>query len=687
MKFNSIIFRVYFIFILIFILIMGAAYKSRLFVNKIKDDASIINKTGQLRYKFYKMMWLSHMIVKTNMENSKTDKDVINNQNLKKELQDELRNFEYLVHNVIFKYLNEESELFNYIKNIDIIWEKDFKPLFIQISKSNYNSSFKNMEEILYDLNSKVESLFNKIDLFVTKLEKNYDYKIRNFMKIRVLVLGTILLIFIWSLIYINKNLLTPIRKLVRELEKIKNDNYNVDIDFKVKNEIGELAETIVEMAESIKANIENRNKIIDISSELLKIKGDDFYNKICEILCKNFNLDLVWLGFPNDNDKTVRIVASSGKAQEYIKDMIVKYDESEYRNSPTGKSIKEKRIVKIDNLELSDEFYPWLNKAKIYDLKSLMAIPLLNENNNVVAVLNLYSCKSSFFDEKLIKDLEIIINQVTLAIENKLILENLNYLVAERTKELVYAKEQAEAANKAKSEFLSTMSHELKTPLNSIIGFSNILSVADDLKEDYKEYVNYIKKSGDRLLSLINDILDVSRIDAEHQKPFFEDVDIREITFNVLNLFKEKEMKRENKIKVEIDEDVSVIRADKRMLKQILFYLLDNAIKFTPNEKDIGIKIRKYEEDNEDFILFEVWDNGIGISDEDQKKLFKAFSQVDASYKRKYEGIGIGLFLCKKLVELHDGKIWVESKVGEGSCFKFIIPENGEIRGKGTDS
>ncbi|MFH2137347.1 MAG: ATP-binding protein [Candidatus Omnitrophota bacterium] len=244
-------------------------------------------------------------------------------------------------------------------------------------------------------------------------------------------------------------------------------------------------------------------------------------------------------------------------------------------------------------------------------------------------------------------------------------------------TQELEKARIFAEEANRSKSVFLSNMSHELRTPLNAIIGFSQILKdegagVFDDIQ---KEYLTDIEQSGKRLLALINDILDVTKVDAGKMELRPASINLKEIIMSSLAMIKEKALKRRITLVEDLETDVGMVFADERKVKQIMFNLLSNAVKFTPEGGKIGIGI-KNNENNE--AVISVWDTGIGIEPEDAEKVFAEFEQVDADYSRKYSGTGLGMPLTKKLVELHGGKIWFESEgKDKGVCFSFTLPKH----------
>jgi PAS domain S-box-containing protein len=233
------------------------------------------------------------------------------------------------------------------------------------------------------------------------------------------------------------------------------------------------------------------------------------------------------------------------------------------------------------------------------------------------------------------------------------------------------------EYASKTKSEFLANMSHELRTPLNSIIGFSELLqdSAMTKLEEKQLHYLDNVITSSKFLLNLINDILDLSRVEAGKIELVIEKISLPVIMNDVLTLMKEKAFKHKVNLKQELDPELTHIDVDPQRFKQIMFNLLSNSVKFSkPEGGTITIKSKK----EEDMVRISVSDTGIGIREEDIGKLFTEFEQLDSGITKQYGGTGLGLAISKKLIELHGGRIWVESKVGEGSTFTFTLPIKG---------
>ncbi len=267
---------------------------------------------------------------------------------------------------------------------------------------------------------------------------------------------------------------------------------------------------------------------------------------------------------------------------------------------------------------------------------------------------------------------------------------------------EIVLSKRRAEAANQAKSEFLANMSHELRTPLNHIMGFTELVldKQFGDLNEVQGEYLNDALQSSRHLLSLINDILDLSKVEAGRLELEVAEIHLRMLLEGSLSMVQEKAMKHRIRLLSDINGIPEAIQADERRLKQILYNLLSNAVKFTPDggsvtlsaryltfrdgqwltrdEQPVGLPLDRDDQlmRGEGLIDISVQDTGIGIKGEDLQRIFAPFEQVESSSSRRFAGTGLGLSLTKRLVELHGGRIWAESEgQGKGSQFIFVIP------------
>lgn len=266
---------------------------------------------------------------------------------------------------------------------------------------------------------------------------------------------------------------------------------------------------------------------------------------------------------------------------------------------------------------------------------------------------------------------------------------EHLEEKVMERTRELRKANSELERSNTIKSRFIATMSHELRTPLNSILGFSELLGEdrAGTLTDKQKRYVSNIYHSGSHLLQLINNILDLAKIESGkmelHPEHFFVPQAIDEVTSVIRPLFDKKHLA----FGIAIDPEVAHITADRIKFKQVLYNLLSNAVKFTPERGEVVLHAGMVADPVSaadsapvaDHLQISITDSGIGIRPEDQERIFSEFEQVDSSYARRFEGTGLGLALTRRLVELHGGQIFVESRENKGSTFTFILPPGEE--------
>ena len=238
---------------------------------------------------------------------------------------------------------------------------------------------------------------------------------------------------------------------------------------------------------------------------------------------------------------------------------------------------------------------------------------------------------------------------------------------VEARTKEL-------ERALRAKDEFLANMSHELRTPLNAILGLSESLLelTSGSLNEKQQKYIGMISESGNHLLSLINDILDLAKIEAGQIVLNINEANVREVCQASLRMINELAHKKNQQVSLEVDE-IEAFWADERRLKQVLVNLLSNAVKFTPEEGKLGLEV--HGDQKEKRVMFTVWDNGIGISESDLPRLFQPFVQLDSSLSREAAGTGLGLALVAQMVRLHGGSVAVESQPGQGSRFTVTLP------------
>jgi signal transduction histidine kinase len=291
---------------------------------------------------------------------------------------------------------------------------------------------------------------------------------------------------------------------------------------------------------------------------------------------------------------------------------------------------------------------------------RALLALPLL-QDERIVGALVVRRRAAGRFEQATVELLQTFAAQSVLAIQN-----------ARLFREIEEKSRQLEVVSRHKSEFLANMSHELRTPLNAIIGFSEVLAerMFGEVNEKQEEYLQDILASGRHLLSLINDILDLSKVEAGRMELEVGTFSLREALENGLTMLKERAGRHGIALGLEIDPDLDLIEADERKVKQVVFNLLSNAVKFTPDGGRVEVAARQVDGE----VQIAVSDTGVGITPEDQAHIFEEFRQVGQG-TAKAEGTGLGLALTKKFIEFHGGRIWVESRVGVGSTFTFALP------------
>ncbi|MDQ7011365.1 MAG: ATP-binding protein [Mariprofundaceae bacterium] len=402
------------------------------------------------------------------------------------------------------------------------------------------------------------------------------------------------------------------------------------------------------------------------------------------------------------------RIVAAAGPAAKAGKDALIPFN-----GSPARLAVRDKKPVLVTNIE-EDPRFGRPNKSA-YVSPSFLCLPI-SINRKVIGVVNLAAKRTQeTFNEDDVRFLSLMIGEIRFALENARLyaelkennkrlqkqaielneeiarrkkVENelsrhqrhLEELVSRRTKELEAARDRAEAANRTKSAFLANISHELRTPLTAITGFSELMAdgLAGPVSKKQQKYLQDIIESSHELLALINNLLDLSKMEVGEMELQLSTFEVRELLETTLSLAMETAKAKGLEVTMDVEEDTGEITADVQKIRQVIHNLLANAIKFTPNGS-ISVYAGKMKpetgESVEDSIIIKVADTGIGITAEDQEKLFCHFLQLDDSLSRHYGGAGLGLILSRKIVELHGGHIWVESTPGEGSVFGFTLP------------
>jgi len=331
------------------------------------------------------------------------------------------------------------------------------------------------------------------------------------------------------------------------------------------------------------------------------------------------------------------------------------------------GEGTVGRTAITLEPIQVPDITVPGAHESRLREnliesgIRAILAVPMVREGQ-LIGCLGVTRNRVGEFAAETIDLLRTFATQSALAIQNARLYQE----IADKSRQL-------EAASRHKSEFLANMSHELRTPLNAVIGFSEVLlqRMFGALNDKQDEYLKDIYASGLHLLSLINDILDLSKIEAGRMELASAPFHLPTALENAVTLVKERAGRHGIALEVALDGRLGELVGDERKIKQVLLNLLSNAVKFTPEGGRISLKASR----TDGVVEIAVTDTGIGIAPEDQAAIFEEFRQVGSDETRKQEGTGLGLTLAKKFVELHGGRIWVESQVGTGSTFTFTLP------------
>ena len=444
----------------------------------------------------------------------------------------------------------------------------------------------------------------------------------------------------------------------------------------------------------------ENSNQLFSQNMQLLELnrasnaivkmtRRQDVYDSVCSYAAAIGGVDFVWMDLVDSASGVFSPACSSGLLPAHPPESGAEFHKRSLPYAPAREALAQNKHILLSNLSGSSRFAEWEKAALELGVQSALIVPITFRNGGVAGVMTLLSCDSGHFSLQQTEIFEIYCNQIATALENVSLLESLERKIDERTNELKAQKLAAETANNAKSTFLANMSHELRTPLNVVISSSDILreEMFGPLNSKQREYIGYLKQSALHLLSLINDILDLAKVESGKMELSLSEFPLRGELESVVHLLLDQSRQAKITVNLEIAQEADLsIQADQRKLKQIIFNLVSNAVKFSSAGGTVSIhagkdlasmpqELRAALKKDTDYILISVTDRGLGIKPEDLGKLFKPFVQLDAGNKREYEGTGLGLDLTKKFIEMHEGCIWVKSKFREGSAFSFVIP------------
>jgi signal transduction histidine kinase len=338
-----------------------------------------------------------------------------------------------------------------------------------------------------------------------------------------------------------------------------------------------------------------------------------------------------------------------------YVKDKPVQVA----RNTGTGRALVEGHVVHIPDVQADPDF-DWPEAQKLGGFRAMLGVPMLREGVPV-GVLTLTRAEARPFTDKQIELVSTFADQAAIAIENVRLFDE----IQDKSRQLAEASEH-------KSRFLANMSHELRTPLNAILGYTELIqdSVYGAPPDKMVAVLDRISRNGKHLLGLINDVLDLSKIEAGQLVLALNDYSLKDVVHGVYGAVETLAASKNLTFKVEMAPNLPAGRGDERRLTQVLLNLVGNAIKFT-DKGEIMIKASA----NDGAYNLAVRDTGPGISEADQQKLFQEFQQADTSITKAKGGTGLGLAISKRIIEMHGGRIWVESRPGQGSTFSLTLP------------
>ena len=410
---------------------------------------------------------------------------------------------------------------------------------------------------------------------------------------------------------------------------------------------------------------IQRRNEYLAASAEIGRLVTstldlETIFTRSVNLIVERFGFYYASVFIIEETGFNAILQEATGKAGKMLKER--KHSLAVGSNSTVGKATGSGEVVAVNDVAL-DPIHK--HNPLLPETKAEAAIPL-KIGSRIIGVLDIQSTEVNAFSEDDIAILQLLADQIAVGIDNAR-----SYNIAQQ------AVEEMREVDRLKSQFLANMSHELRTPLNSIIGFARVILKGIDgpITELQQQDLTAIFNSGQHLLGLINDILDLSRIEAGKMELTFDEVNMAELISSVMStatgLIKDKPIS----LKREIPEDLPLVRADAMRVRQVLINFLSNAAKFT-EEGEIIVKAQIEESTKgQPVVMVEVTDTGPGIALEDQTKLFQPFSQVDASLTRKVGGSGLGLSICQHLIQMHGGHIGVHSDIGKGSTFYFSVP------------
>jgi signal transduction histidine kinase/CheY-like chemotaxis protein/HAMP domain-containing protein len=502
-------------------------------------------------------------------------------------------------------------------------------------------------------------------------------------------------------LLFATRKITVPLSKLNEAARYVAEDKGYKKVEILTNDEVGEVAKSFNHMVDALE---HRNNEVIDTTQELkwlneyleeqaeilqIQKKHADAYTEILTLLASTVDLNTILSeGLKNlmkYSDSPLGVIYLYNHERKVLEPYVtqgtnkeVSRKEFELEEGIPGQTAFKKNMVVVKDIPDNTIYRLEAGVCEVLP-KTIISTPMVFKDMLlgvfITTHLNEVTPEILDFIKHTVDQHAVAVNNVNTYLQT----QNMAKALKIQRDELNIKTQELTAASKMKSEFLANMSHELRTPLNSIIGFSEVLhdETFGPLNEKQLKYTGNILTSGKHLLGLINNVLDLSKVEAGKMELFYEDFSISAVFDEVLAVTAPMVSKKNIVMETKINPELTTIKADKNKIKQILLNFLGNSIKFTPEGGSTTIEAHRVD----DMAQISIIDTGIGISQEDQKKIFQPFKQLDSSTSRKYEGTGLGLALVKRFIELHGGKVWVESELDIGSTFTFTIPIGGKIK------
>jgi len=533
------------------------------------------------------------------------------------------------------------------------------------------------------------ESKVGKILIVMSResVRKQARLQIYGIIALTVLIISAI---WLTSIVITKRYISRPLLKLQESASLIAHGDLDTFVDKSSSDEIGILAQHLDGMRGSIKQlfqelseskeklegysrtleqKVEMRTRELARSVEELKALGEvsqavsstlDLQTVLATIVAHAAVLSGTEAGAIYEFDETTeefKLRATHGMSEELIQ--AVREAPIKLGETVVGRAGLTREAVQVPDI-LDEPVYPLREAVQRAGFRALLAVPLLREEK-IIGALEVRRREPGQFQKETVDLLQNFATQSALAIQN-----------AHLFREIEEKGRQLEIASKHKSEFLANMSHELRTPLNAILGYAELIldKIYGDVPEKIQDVLERLEKNGRHLLGLINDVLDLSKIEAGQLTLSVNEYSMKEVVQTVFTSVESLAAEKNLELKITIPPDLPSGKGDEQRITQVLLNLLGNAIKFT-EEGEVRVEAKA----SNGTFLVSVSDTGPGLSEADQKKIFEEFRQADSSSTRKKGGTGLGLSIAKRIIEMHGGRIWVESNLGKGSTFRFTLP------------